>query len=153
MTQVFDSVVDILLFQPSMHEAEKKQRLAGISVDFIDGLIENHIKIQSWKVIDPSNLIEKIHHGLQLLLRALFDASRDDEVINEQDPFIITVREQMDMLRDKLERIGGQAQVRVFDAKVADEMEARRMLFSLRQEQTRRGEEYERESLFDFIQL
>lgn len=147
LTQVFGTLVDILLYQPS---AAKKERLTEMSIIFIDALIDNHIKLQTWKVIDPMHLIQKIKAALQLLLRALLDASRDHEVINEQDPIIIRVREQMCLLREKLKRLGGHEELSSFDHMLSEEMQVRRMLFSLRQEHSRLYEKDQ--ALFDFIE-
>jgi hypothetical protein len=146
LVQRFESIAEILLHQPSVDKAEKWRRLqlAGVSDDFVEVLLDNHVKINTWKVIDPQNMILKI----------IFNRTRHTEYIDEQDPINIDIRPRIRVLRTCIGKIGGRPRILAFDAIMAKDMQARRRYFILQQEWARNRNPEEADSqCFDFVNI
>jgi hypothetical protein len=142
MLQEFDAIMDFFMRGGSFEFFYDKSRT------FFKFVKDYYIKYNNWRKVDVQRMVQTIWDKLHELQGTLFQVAGECDEIDMQDPLVMRLSDMIKALVDRLVWIGADHEAFLFNVGVQAQMEQRRRLRLLREEQHRHAEDG-----FDFIEF
>jgi hypothetical protein len=143
MLQEFDAIMEYLVRGGGSFEVFYDK-----SRTFFKFVKDYYVKYNIWRKIDVRRMVQTIWDKLHELQRALFQVAGECEEIDMQNPMVMRLSNAIKTLIDRLVWVGADYEAFLFNVGVQEQMEQRRRLRLLREEQRRHAEDG-----FDFVEF